>query len=506
MGQRTSLLISFVGANDPFGKEEKAPTGGKPYGPIISAVNTGNFDIIILLTTPPMVNRTEETKKLIEDLYPKKEVQIHYTAINDPTNHGEVMKAINKFVEQENELLLKKNYEIFIAITSGTPAIHACWLLVTASGKIPAKIIYVKEARFTPSGKPEITQIDLTRPEFPVVSPKITREWKEEETTPTSFTDYGLIGQSDPFIKACQNAYTYAKKNVDILLIGETGTGKELFAEMIHKVSGRKGNFVPFNCVETTETIFDSTLFGHKKGAYTGAINDRDGLCKSAQCGTLFLDEIGDISQSLQVKLLRFLENKKYRPVGSDIEEEAHVQFVFATNHNLEKRVEQGKMREDFYHRIARFKIEIPPLRERITDIHLLIEYFVTKFDNKSPKVQITPEAMQKLTRHNWPGNIRELKNTIEKAIIDCGDRRIITPKIISFTNLKPTSKEYLQLLPNPYKGFNLNMLLDEIRMCYYKRALEITNGKQSEAAKLLGVSAQAVSQYLKEEEKLNED
>lgn len=506
MGRKTSLLMSFVGTNDPLGKEEKAPTGGKPFGPIISAVNIGNFDSIVLLTTPPLVDRAKGTKEIIKDLYPNKEVKIHHTEINDPTNHGEVMKAINKFVEQENELLFKKNYEIFISVTSGTPAMHACWLLVTASGKIPAKIIHVKEARFTPSGKPEITQIDLTHAEFPVVSPKITREWKEEETIPTSFTDYGLIGQSEQFITACLNAYNYAKKDVHILLLGETGTGKELFAEMIHKVSGRKGDFVPFNCVETTETIFESTLFGHKKGAYTGAISDRDGLCKSAQNGTLFLDEIGDIPQSLQVKLLRFLESKKYRPLGSDKEEVADVRFVFATNHNLEKLVKQGKMREDFYHRIANLKIVIPPLRERITDIHLLIEHFVTKFDNKSPKVQFTPEAMQKLTRYNWPGNIRELKNTIEKAIIDCGDSRIITPEIISFTNLTQSSKEYLQFLPHPCEGFDLNALLDEIRVYLYKKALEITNGKQSEAAKLLGVTAQAVSQYLKEKEKLNED
>lgn len=501
MGRKTSLMLSFVGTNDPFGREDKAPTGGKPYGPVISAINKGDFDNIVLLTTPSLNERAEETKKIIEELYPQKEVKIYYTKINDPTNHGQVINAINKFVEQENELLFKKNYEIYIAVTSGTPAIHACWLLVSASGKIPAKIIHVKEARFTPSGQPEITQVDFTRPEFPVVSPKITREWKEEETIPSSFADYGLIGQSEPFIKACQNAYKYAKEDKNILLLGETGTGKELFAQMIHKISGRKGNFVPFNCVETSETLFESELFGHKRGSFTGAINDRDGLCKIAQNGTLFLDEIGDIPQNLQIKLLRFLENKKYRPLGSDKEEEADVRFVFATNRNLEELVEQEKMREDFYHRIAQRKIAIPPLRERITDIHLLIEYFVSKFDNKNPKVQITPEAMQKLTRYNWSGNIRELKNTIENAIVDCGDSRVITPEIISFANLKQGSKKYLQLLPHPYKGFKLEALLDEIREHYYECALKMTNGKQSKAAELLGISAQAVSQYLQKKE-----
>lgn len=500
MGRKPSLLLSFVGTNDPYGREDKAPTGGTPYGPIISAVNIGDFDNIVLLTTPSIVDKAENTKKIIEELYPDKKVTIHHTNINDPTNHAEIINAINKFVEKENELLFQKNYEIFISVTSGTPAIHACWLLVTASGKIPAKIIHVKERKYTPSGKPEITQIDLTKPEFPVISPKITVHWEKEDTLPESFYDYGLIGNSQNFIKACQQAWNYARENVDILLLGETGTGKELFAKMIHKVSGRKGEFVPFHCAGTTENIFESELFGHKKGAFTGAISNRDGRCKTAQNGTLFFDEIGDVPLSLQVKLLRFLEDKKYSPVGSDKEEEADVRFVFATNKNLEELVKEGKMREDFYYRIRGVKVIIPPLRERITDIHLLIEYFVTKFDNKTPKVQITPEAMQKLTKYNWPGNIRELEKTIKEAIINSGDQRIITPDIISFSPSIKDSEEYLQYLPTLYEGFQLDSLKNEIHDFYIRKALEMTKGNQSQAAKLLGITPQAISQYLKKE------
>jgi len=507
MGKKPSILISFVGSNDPFGRKEKVSGEGNVYGPIISAVKEGDFDNIILLATPSLFKNAEDTLKEIEKLYPNKEVKIYDTQINDPTSHIEIINALKKFIEKEQKLL-KKDCEIFISVTSGTPSMHACLLLLAASNMLPAKVIHRKEARFADSEKQTITQIDFTRPEFPVVSPKISREWKEEETVPTSFYDYGLIGESENFIKACQEAWNFAKKDVDILILGETGTGKELFAEMIHKASGRKGGLVSFNCNETSENLIESDLFGHKKGAFTGAIENRDGLCKTAENGTLFLDEIGDVPIPIQGKLLRFLENKKFRPVGDDEEIESNVRFVFATNRDLKKLIDEEKIREDFYHRIYRFRVTIPPLRERITDIPLLVKYFISKFDKKIPEVQVTTEAMQALIKHSWPGNVRELRNIIEKAIILSGDKRIITPELLDFSSSYSNPKKYLQYLPHPYEGFKLDTFEREIHDYYIQKALEMAKGNQSEAARLLGISPQSLSQYLKKKEKedLNEN
>ncbi|HOQ31674.1 MAG TPA: sigma-54 dependent transcriptional regulator [Candidatus Hydrogenedens sp.] len=505
MGKKPSILISFVGSNDPFSKKENVSADGNFYGPIISAIKEGDFDNIFLLATPSLSKNAEDTFKEIKQLYPNKEVKTIDTEIQDPTSHTEIIKALKKFIQKEQDILLKKDYEIFISVTSGTPSMHACLLLLAASNMLPAKVIHCKEARFAGSEKQTITQIDFTRPEFPVVSPKISREWKEEETTPTSFYDYGLIGESENFIKACQTAWKYAKRDVDILILGETGTGKELFAEMIHKASGRKGECVPFNCHETSENLFESALFGHKKGSFTGASDKRDGLCKTAENGTLFLDEIGDVPNSIQVKLLRFLETKKFRPIGVDKEIESNVRFVFATNRDLKKLIEKKQIREDFYHRIAGFPVTIPPLRERVTDIPLLVKYFISKFDNKTPTVQVTPEAMSKLMKYNWPGNVRELRDVIKKAIIESGDKRIITPDLLDFSFSLSNSEEYLQYLPHPYEGFKLETIEKEIHDYYIQKALEIAKGNQSEAARLLGITPQSLSQYLKKKENLNE-
>ncbi len=505
MVKKKSLLISFAGSNDPYGRGDKAPTGGKPYGPLISAVKKGNFDHIIVLSSKQLKENAENTVQELKKLYPDKTVEIYHTEIEDPSSHLEIINNINQFIKEKEEVLYKKDFDIFISITSGTPAMHACWLLFSASNRIKSKIIHVKEARYTPSGEPEIVQINFTQNEFVIVSQKITHEWEKDETQPpTSFADYGLIGQSENFIKACQKTWRYAKQNIDILKPLESGTGKELFAEMIHKVSGRKGKFIPFHCAGTTETLFESELFGHKKGAFTGATSDRPGLCKEANDGTLFFDEIGDVPLNIQIKLLRFLENKKYRPVGSDKEEEANVRFVFATNKNLDDLVKEEKMREDFYYRINHSVVNIPPLRERVTDIHLLVEYFINKFDNKTPKIQITPEAMQKLTRHNWPGNIRELKSIIEQAIIDCGDTRIITPELINFKS--PKTLDYLKNLPPPHIGFSLDEFEKKIHDHYINKALELANNNQSEAARMLGITPQALSQYLKKRGNLNDN
>ena len=210
-----------------------------------------------------------------------------------------------------------------------------------------------------------------------------------------------------------------------VLLLGETGTGKELAARTIHTLSPRaKGPFVAVNCGALPDTLLESELFGYKKGAFTGAAQDRPGRFAQAKGGTLFLDEIGEVSPALQVRLLRVLQERTYEPLGGARSEQADVRIITATNRDLSALVRDGVFREDLYYRVNVVRLELPPLRRRKEDIPLLVEAFITRFNRLQGKTVrgISPEALSLLMAHDWPGNIRELENAVERAFILCGD------------------------------------------------------------------------------------
>lgn len=208
-----------------------------------------------------------------------------------------------------------------------------------------------------------------------------------------------------------------------ILICGETGTGKEVLARTIHELSPRqKEPFVAVNCAALPENLLESALFGHKRGAFTGAVEDKAGLFFRAGKGTLFLDEIGDVSQALQIRLLRVLQEKEYEPVGSSKSVRSEARIITATNQDLEKLIEEGTFRQDLYYRLNIIKIDLPPLKERPEDIPALIEFFIAAFNKNNEKAvsNISSEAINSLLQYHWPGNIRELQNTIERACVVC--------------------------------------------------------------------------------------
>lgn len=219
-----------------------------------------------------------------------------------------------------------------------------------------------------------------------------------------------------------------AKSSSTVLITGATGTGKEVVSRTIHELSDRKDEpFVAVNCAALPENLLESELFGHVKGAFTGALNNKEGLFASAQKGTLLLDEIGDISPALQVRLLRVLQEKTFTPVGSNKERKSEARIIAATNKGLKKLVDKGEFRADLYYRLNVIKIDMPPLKSRKDDIPLLTEIFIERFKilhNKDIN-SISPDAMAILQAYNWPGNIRELENTIERACVVCNSNRI---------------------------------------------------------------------------------
>jgi two-component system response regulator PilR (NtrC family) len=285
-----------------------------------------------------------------------------------------------------------------------------------------------------------------------------------------------------------------------ILITGESGTGKELVAKAIHYNSLRKDNaFVSINCGAMPESLLESELFGHVKGAFTGAVQNKKGLFEVADRGTLLLDEIGEMSPGMQVKLLRALQEKTIRPVGGNEEIPIDARVIAATNQDLQKAVEENKMREDLYYRINVIPIKIPPLRERKEDIHLLSDHFLRKYavEMGKPIQRVSTEAAKLLEVYDWPGNVRELENAIERAIALEG-HETITPDSLpeKISHLPQTGEHGLFALPE--NGIDLEGHIERIRKEILIEAMRRCNGVQKEAAKFVGMSFRSFRYYAK--------
>ncbi len=277
-----------------------------------------------------------------------------------------------------------------------------------------------------------------------------------------------------------------AGSSSNVLITGESGTGKEFVATAIHNLSQRKEkNLVAINCATFPEGLLESEIFGHMKGAFTGAVYNKQGLFEIADGGTLFLDEIGEMSFNLQAKLLRVLENGTFRRVGGTNDITVDVRIVSATNKNLNEEISAGRFREDLYYRLNVIPLHIPPLRERREDIPLLIEHFMKKFSASSRR--LSPDALRLLMTYSWRGNIRELENLVERVFLMTDKEEITASDIpLEIGDLRPESK----LLPEMGKdGVNLDAIVENIERKYLLEALKIANGVKTDAAKLLELS-----------------
>lgn len=294
-----------------------------------------------------------------------------------------------------------------------------------------------------------------------------------------------IIGDSKEIKDLLQMAEQVANSDATVLITGESGTGKEVIADYIYKCSSRVENpFIKVNCGALTETLLESELFGHEKGSFTGAVGRKLGRFERADCGTIFLDEIGELPLSIQVKILRVLQQKEFERVGGTETLAVDVRIIAATNRDLKKMVKEGQFREDLYYRLNVIPLEIPALRDRKKDIPLLLEYFFEKFaiKMKKEKLVISEEAMKCLTNYNWKGNIRELENFAERMVILFKDSTI---------ELNDLPKE-IRERENESNGFNLpdtGIKLDEVERELIVQAMLKTENNQTKAAKLLGIS-----------------
>ena len=368
-------------------------------------------------------------------------------------------------------------------------------ILLTAHGNIPDGVRAIKNGAFD-----YITKGDDNNKIIPLVSRAVekarmnVRLEKLEKKVGHTYSFDSVLGDS----KALKDAVSLAQKvsgtDVPVLLTGETGTGKEVFAQAIHYNSKRaKQNFVAVNCSSFSKELLESEMFGHKAGSFTGALKDKKGLFEEADNGTIFLDEIGEMAFELQAKLLRILETGEYIKIGDTKPTRVNVRVVAATNRNLPEEITAGRFREDLFYRLSVFQIHLPPLRERAADVRILAKDFVKDFSVRlaRPVTEITPAFLEALEQQPWKGNIRELRNVIERSLIVCESERLDVADL----PLDIQNTHYEQSDETTPGSFELSAM--ERR--HIARVLEYTKGNKTEAARLLKIGLTTLYRKIEE-------
>ena len=312
-----------------------------------------------------------------------------------------------------------------------------------------------------------------------------------EEQVGKRYSFENILGNSPLIKEAVAMARKVAPTNATVLLLGETGTGKEVFAQSIHNSSGRCGNtFVALNCSAFGKDLLESEIFGHKAGAFTGALKDKKGLIEEASPGTLFLDEIGEMHFELQAKLLRVLETGEFIKVGDTKSTKVNVRIIAATNRNLQQEVTEGRFREDLFYRINVFTIVLPSLKNRKNDLPMLADFFLKIFAQKTNTAinSISPEFMERLQQHEWKGNIRELKNVIERAVILSAGNQLAVDSL-------PLEMQHLRYGQQALSAFDLA----SVEKLHIQRVLIHTKGNKTETAKLLNIGLTTLYRKIEE-------
>lgn len=383
--------------------------------------------------------------------------------------------------------------DLVSSVKKTTPNVEI--ILLTAHGNIPDGVQAIKNGAFD-----YITKGDDNNKIIPLVSRAVekarmnVRLEKLEKKVGHTYSFDSVLGDS----KALKDAVSLARKvsgtDVPVLLTGETGTGKEVFAQAIHYNSKRaKQNFVAVNCSSFSKELLESEMFGHKAGSFTGALKDKKGLFEEADNGTIFLDEIGEMAFELQAKLLRILETGEYIKIGDTKPTRVNVRVVAATNRNLPEEITAGRFREDLFYRLSVFQIHLPPLRERAGDVRILAKAFVKDFSVRlaRPVTEITPAFLEALEQQPWKGNIRELRNVIERSLIVCESERLDVADL----PLDIQNTHYEQSDETTPGSFELSAM--ERR--HIARVLEYTKGNKTETARLLKIGLTTLYRKIEE-------
>lgn len=492
-----NVLLTFTGFQDPYSKSLQSEND--QTGPILSLLAVRGFDRVVLFSTPNTIEQSTQTKTAIHERHPSVEVEISHVELTDPTDYLEILRGLRRVI---GSLDLGAGSDIYVSVASGTPQMHAVWILLVTSGEVPARILHVRPLRFVSKDRPVVSEVDLGGAEFPEVQLRVasqseTPEYQTAADAVAVTREIGIVGDHPALLKAVDAVAALAGSDAPVLILGETGTGKELFARMVHRLSGRAADrFIALNCAALPKDLAESILFGHKRGAFSGAVNDQLGKFELADGGTLFLDELGELPLESQAKLLRVIEDGIVEPIGVKKGRRVNVRIVAATNVDLRKAVKQKKFRDDLYFRLNVGQVILPPLRSRVSDIPKLALSILGQLNEtiRQPK-RLSIGALKAMARHAWPGNVRELGNVIERAVLLTKHETIEAEDLDFVREGDDTSGEYP--IPDFADGFSMESYLAGTRKQLVEHAMELAEGNKSRAARLLGVTPQAIHKFL---------
>jgi DNA-binding NtrC family response regulator len=390
----------------------------------------------------------------------------------------------------------KTGYDLLKEVKSVNPSV--CVVLITAFGTIEGAVAAIREGAYDYLTKPiDLEQLDLLLRRVQERNRLLSENRLLKEQLAEKFSSEGIVSQSSEMDSVMNVAGRVAQSNASVLLRGESGTGKELIARFIHFSGDRKDKpFIAVNCGALNENLLESELFGHEKGAFTGADRQRRGRFEMANSGTIFLDEIGDVTPATQVKLLRVLQEHQIERAGGNETIDVDVRVIAATNRDLEEAIRKGQFREDLFYRLNVVSIEIPPLRKRRTDIAPLLDFFLNLYakENRRKKLSFSKEALDLLLQYDYPGNVREMQNILQRAVILSRKETIIADDLPAIVK-KGKSESELGMTEKPQS------MTDEVERLEKKMildALQAWNGNQSKAAKALGISERNLRYRLK--------
>ena len=513
--ETTRSLIAFVGMRDPYPENDEEP------GPLLSfllASAKGERPIDeawLLCTGGTFLERARDLEREAKE----EGIRIRFHPIDFPVrdviDYAEIWKLLASSFATISERAGSMPRDWAFLLDSGTPQMKSSLFLAARSGLFPATLFQGIPARFAGGtykmrevrieGLPELRPAPGPAP-GPVPGTVPAPEPTHYPGLGSGILPADPVAGSSAFAEVLRRAASAARYDDPVLLLGETGTGKTMIARMIHESGSRgRGPFVEVNCSAIAESLAESELFGHVRGAFTGANRDRSGKFRAAQGGTLFLDEVGDLSLEVQAKLLKAIEDKTVTPVGSDQSVEADAHLIAATNRDLPALIGEKKFRRDLYERLKVIVINIPPLRERREDIRPLSERFLASWNAQYREERfLTRDASLFLEAYSWPGNVRELQNALRSAA-NASVSAAIGPESLpdemrrSRTQGCPDLFDHLEAAELPTDGINLKARLLQVEWEYVAAALRRTGNNREAAAKLLGMTGPAFRKALRE-------
>ena len=518
-----NTLFAFVDLKDPFAPNEIA--GGDQSGPILSILAYRPFDQVFLFHTPHTRTNALATHDEIVRRFPDCVTALHELPVADPKDYSSLMGSLSRVIVQIR-LQLSRKSQNYVCVSSGTAEMRAAWFVLTASGFLPSTMLQIGSPIEPLFGAANVKEISFDDEDWRNVADLVLPQEFfgqcdhldvmyclsdvpafAEDPRPASPEIDTILRELNMFIGSAmmrhaieRAAIAGADSSVPILLTGETGTGKEMFAKFIHRMSDRSGQpMIPVNCAAIPKDLAESHLFGHRKGAFTGAANHHTGKFEAAKGSTLFLDEIGELDLSIQAKILRALQEGQIDVVGGSVKN-VDVRIMAATNRDLHAEIAAGRFREDLYYRLSVVEIKLPPLRQRRAEIPELAAALLRQINQRYQKQrQLTPTALERLVCHHWPGNTRELNNVLQRAAVFAGSG-IVDGNDLELPIRMVAGNAWTEL-PEPEPGFQLKVFLSDAKRRIVARAVERCHGNQTAAAALLGITKQAVSKILQGED-----